>query len=328
LSDVLSQAEIDDLVSAIHSGSVNEDVLRGQTAQKVRIYDFRKPNKFSKEQVSTFQVIYGNYSRALGTFLSVSLRSNVHVSVLSIEQVTYEEFIHSLTDPWVSVIFTMPPLEGTSILEVSPELTFAMLERLMGGRGGQSVDDAHRPLTEIERILMENLSHEILDLSIESWENILSFSPRIERIETNPQFVQVVSPSEMVLLISLELKIGNLVGVIQYCLPYIVLEPVLDKFSTKYWFETSSKDDKSNYEPMIKRRIASVKLPVCAILGETTITLRELIDLEVGDVVMLNRKKDENLDVIVGASQKYYACPGLSNNKLAVKIIGFKEEDY
>ena len=324
--EVLSQAEIDELIRAIHSGEVNEETLKDQEASKVRIYDFRKPNKFSKEQTSTFQVIYGNYARSLGTFLSINLRSTFHVSLVSIEQIIFEEFIHSLLDPSLSIIFKMNPLEGTAVLELAPEIVFIMLERLMGGKGRRPIQE-FKALTQIERALIENLSQEILNLSNEAWENIAVFHPNFERIETNPQFVQVVSPTETVLLITLDVRVDDLGGTIQYILPYIALEPILGNFNTKYWFEKTSKVFSINFQDRIKEQVKSVKMPIRVILGDSFITIRELLDLQVGDVVLLNRKSDDNLDVMVGCSQKFYARPGLCSDQIAVKIVGVKEEE-
>jgi flagellar motor switch protein FliM len=324
--EVLSQTEIDDLIRAIHSGEVNEQTLKDQETSKVRVYDFRKPNKFSKEQTSTFQVIYGNYARSLGTFLSINLRSTFHVSLASIEQVIFEEFIHSLLDPSLSIVFNMNPLEGTAVLELAPEIVFIMLERLMGGRGRRPVQE-FKALTQIERALIENLSQEILDLSTEAWENIAAFRPNFERIETNPQFVQVVSPTETVLLVTMDLRVDDFGGTIQYILPYIALEPVLGNFSTKHWFEKTSRVFSSNFQDRVKDQMKCVKMPVRVLLGDSCITIRELLDLQVGDVVLLDRKSGDSLDVMVGCTQKFYARPGLYDGQIAVKIVGVKEEE-
>jgi flagellar motor switch protein FliM len=324
--EVLSQTEIDELIRAIHSGEVNEQSLKEQEASNVRVYDFRKPNKFSKEQTSTFQVIYGNYARSLGTFLSINLRSTFHVSLASIEQVVYEEFIHSLLDPSISIVFGMNPLEGTAVLELAPEIVFIMLEKLMGGKGRRPIQ-GFKALTQIERALIENLSQDILDLSTEAWENITAFRPTLERIETNPQFVQVVSPTETVLLVTLDVRVDDFGAMIQYILPYIALEPILGNFSTKYWFEKTSRVLNVNFQDRIKDQIKSVKMPMRVILGDSFITIRELLDLQVGDVVLLNRKSSDNLDVMVGCSQKFYALPGLCNDQIAVKIVSVKEEE-
>ncbi len=323
--EVLSQSEIDMLIRAIQSGEATEETLQEQPKQRIRPYDFRNPDKFSKEQINTFQVIYDNYARSVSTFLSVNLRSNFHVALLSIEQVSYGEFIRSLLDPSISILFNMDPMEGTAILEISPEVMFALLERLMGGRG-QKTTYLFRSLTEIERTLIENLCQEILDLSSTAWSNIINFNPKIEHIETNPQFVQVVDPTETVLLVSLEIKIDHVSGSLQFIFPYIVLEPILDKFSTKYWFAKTSKVPDSDYRNNIRMQINSVRIPVCVILGDATVTVRELMELQSGDVVMLNRRKNQQLDVWIGGSKKYLAYPGLHEHQLAVKITSLPEE--
>lgn len=323
--EVLSQSEIDVLIRAIQSGEATEETLQEQPKQRIRPYDFRNPDKFSKEQINTFQVIYDNYARSVSTFLSVNLRSNFHVSLMSIEQVSYGEFIRSLLDPSISILFNMDPLEGTAIFEISPEIMFALLERLLGGRG-QKTTYLFRSLTEIERTLIENLCQEMLDLSYSAWNNIINFNPKIEHIETNPQFVQVVSPTETVLLVSLEIKIDFVSGVLQFVFPYIVLEPILDKFSTKYWFAKTSKVHDSDYRNNIKKQISTVHIPVSVILGDATVTVREFMELQNGDVVLLNRRKDQYLDVWVGGSKKYLACPGLHKHQLAVKIMDTQEK--
>ncbi len=193
--EVLTQPEIDILIKAMQSGEATEETLQEQPKQRIRPYDFRHPDKFSKEQINTFQVIYDNYARSLGTYLSVNLRSNFSVSLMSIEQVSYEEFIHSLLDPSISILFNTDPLEGTAIFEISPEIMFALLERLMGGKGHKTTY-LFRGLTEIEHTLIENLCQEMLDLNCEAWNNIINFNPKIEHIETNPQFVMVAAPTE------------------------------------------------------------------------------------------------------------------------------------
>lgn len=317
--EVLTQPEIDSLIRVLLSGEATAETLQEHTKQRIRPYDFRNPDKFSKEQLNTFQVIYENYARSVGTYLSVNLRSNFHVALRSIEQVRYDEFIHSLLDPSISILFNMNPLEGTAIFEISPEIMFVLLERLMGGKGERATH-LFRGLTEIERTLITDLCQEMLDLSCAAWNNIIDFKPKIEHIETNPQFVMVVAPTETILLISLEIRVDEVSGVIQYVFPYIVLEPVLNKLSTKLWFAKSSKVSNANYRNYIKKQLHSVRIPVRVILGDAAVTVRELLELQVGDVVLLNRSKDEQIDVLVGGSRKYLARPGLSENKLAVQI--------
>ncbi|MGB9792782.1 MAG: flagellar motor switch protein FliM [Thermacetogeniaceae bacterium] len=325
MADILSQAEIDALLAALTSGEINPNELKEEEKSKrVRTYDFRRPNKFSKEQINSMHVIYENYARTLATFLSAQLRTIVQVSVLSLEQLTYDEFIRSLPDPSIIVIFNMDPLEGNGIFEIQPPIAFGMIDRLFGGSG--SAISRVRPLTEIERAIIERVSQRMLNIMGEAWENIVKLNPKVEFIESNPQFAQIVSPMEMVLLISLEAKIGEIEGMINFCLPYIVLEPVIDKLSLHLWFARTSNEQNPAYRLSIQKRIESAKVPLHVLLGTTTITVRELLDLQVGDVVTLDRKVNEDLDVMIGNSSKFRGKPGILNKKLAVQITGFHQE--
>jgi len=323
MTDILSQSEIDALLAALTSGEVNPNELKEEEKiKKVRTYDFRRPNKFSKEQMNSMQVIYENYARTLATFLSAQLRTIVQMSVLSVEQLTYDEFIRSLPDPSIIVIFNMDPLEGNGIFEIQAPLAFGMIDRLFGGSGG--VPNKTRALTEIERAIIERVSQRMLDLLREAWENITNLNPRVEFIESNPQFAQIVSPMEMVILISLETKIGEIEGIINFCLPYIVLEPVIDKLSLHFWFARTSSEKNPAYRLSVQRRIETAQIPLHVLLGTTTITVRELLDLQVGDVVPLDRRVEQDLDVLIGNSQKFYAKPGIQNKRLAIQITGFQ----
>lgn len=325
MADILSQAEIDALLAALTSGEVNPNELKEEEKTKrVRTYDFRRPNKFSKEQINSMHVIYENYARALATFLSAQLRTIVQVSVLSMEQLTYDEFIRSLPDPSIIVIFNMDPLEGNGIFEIQAPIAFGMIDRLFGGSG--SMLTKIRALTEIERAIIERVSQRMLNLMGEAWENIIKLNPKVEFIESNPQFAQIVSPMEMVLLISLEAKIGEIEGMINFCLPYIVLEPVIDKLSLHLWFARTSNEQNPAHRLSIQQRIETAQVPLHVLLGTTTITVRELLDLQVGDVVPLDRKVDDDLEVLIGNSSKFYGKPGTLNKRLAVQITGFHQE--
>lgn len=325
MADILSQAEIDALLAALTSGEINPNELKEEEKTKrVRPYDFRRPNKFSKEQINSIHVIYENYSRTLATFLSAQLRTIVQISVLSLEQLTYDEFIRSLPDPSIIVIYNMDPLDGNGIFEIQPPIAFGMIDRLLGGSG--SAIHKIRPLTEIERTIIERLSQRMLNLMGEAWENIVKLNPKVEFIESNPQFAQIVSPMEMVLLVSLDVKIGEIEGMITFCLPYIVLEPVINKLSLHLWFARTANEQNPAYRMSIQKRIESAKVPLHVLLGTTTITVRELLELQVGDVVPLERKVSEDLDVLIGSSPKFRGKPGILNRKLAIQITGFQQE--
>lgn len=325
MAEILSQTEIDALLTALTTGEVaTEELKKEEQVKKVRVYDFRRPNKFSKEQINTFQIIYENYARALTTFLSAQLRSLVQISVLSIEQLTYEEFIRSLPNPSIIVIFSMNPLEGSGILEINPKIAFTVIDRLFGGQGialGRIYS-----LTEIERTIIERTSQRMLDLLKEAWENIIKLSSKVEFIESNPQFAQIVSPTEMAILISLETKVGELEGIINFCIPYIVLEPVIDKLSARYWFARTSKEHQPKYRLHLQQRIEATQIQIQVVLGTTSITVRELLNLQIGDVVPLDRRIDQNLDVLVGNCLKFHAKPGMVNSRLGIQITSFHEK--
>jgi flagellar motor switch protein FliM len=199
-----------------------------------------------------------------------------------------------------------------------------MIDRLFGGPGRTPAKT--RPLTEIERTIVERISQRMLDLSKEAWENITELTPRVEFIESNPQFAQIVSPMEMVILISLETRVGDLEGIINFCIPYIVLEPIIEKLSVHYWFARTPKEHKQENVLYLKQKIESAQISFRVILGTTSITVRELLDLQVGDVVPLDRSVNSPLEVLVGNRLKFYAKPGIQNNRLAVQITSFQEK--
>ncbi|MGE5417125.1 MAG: flagellar motor switch protein FliM [Acidobacteriota bacterium] len=320
MSEVLSQDEIDALLSALNKGEVNaEELKQERTKKKVRVYDFRRPNKFSKDQLHTLQVIYENYARSLGTYLSAQLRAPVNIDVLSVEQLTYDEFIRSIPNPTILCIFSLPPLEGNAIFEVNPNLGFAMLDRLFGGPGLPS--ERVRSLTEIEETVMERVSQRMLTYLEDPWASIVPIQPFLERIDTNPQFTQIVSPSEMVVIVSLETKLGEVLGMINICIPFLVLEPVIGKLSVHYYYSSTVKSRSQGNIDVIKNRLQDTVIPLKVVLGKTVITVKDLLDLNVGDVIPLERSVQSPLEVIIGHKTKYLVTPGVSGNKVSVQVI-------
>ncbi|MGE5371350.1 MAG: flagellar motor switch protein FliM [Solirubrobacterales bacterium] len=325
MSEVLSQDEIDALLSALNRGEVNaEELKEEQKKKKVRVYDFRRPNKFSKDQIHTLQVIYENYSRALGTYLSAQLRAHISIDVLSVEQLTYDEFIRSIPNPTVLCIFSLPPLEGNAIFEINPNLGFAMLDRLFGGPGYPP--DKIRGLTEIEETVMERIAQKMLTYLEEPWSGIVQIEPILERIDSNPQFTQIVSPSDMVVIVSLETRMGEVLGIINICVPFLVLEPVIDKLNVHYYYSSSMKQRSPVGTEAIRQRIRDTVVPLRVVLGRTVITVKDLLELNVGDVVPLERGINDDLEVIIGHQTKYLVRPGISSNRMSVQIVKVIEE--
>lgn len=224
-ADVLSQSEIDQLLSALSTGVVSAEEMKVEEKQKkVKVYDFKRPDKFSKDQIRTLYMLHENFARLLNTYLSTNLRTLVNISVASVEQLAYEEFIRSLSNPSVIGIFNMSPLKGNVIFEINPNIAFSIIDRLFGGEG--TVINKIRTLTDIEETIIRKVITKSLDNLQEAWRHVVNTEPRLEVIETNPQFTQIVPPNDMVVIVTLQTQIGQVEGLINICIPYLVLEPI------------------------------------------------------------------------------------------------------
>lgn len=319
MADVLSQAEIDSLLSALSDGQVDVEEMRSTKSQKrIRVYDFKRPNKFSKDQIHSLQNIHDNFCRGLTTYFSGNLHVVSESSVVSIEQITYDEFIRSLPNPTVLGLYSLQPLEGTILIEVSPSLVFTVVDRLLGGQGQGA--QKNRDLTEIEKTIIENRLSQMIFISEEAWAEVYELKPKFVSMETNPQFTQIVAPNEMVVLITIEVKIGDEVGMINICMPYLVLEPILDKLSTYFLFSTQAKVTSPEQVLAIRRKIEWAKVDMVAFLGHSEILVRDLLDLAKGDVIPLNQSVNDPLPIYVGEFMKFKSLPGLHGEHLAVQI--------
>lgn len=319
MAEVLSQNEIDALLSAISAGEMNlEDAKNKEEEKKVKKYDFKRPNKLSKDQLRTLQMIHETYARLNTTMLSGQLRSSIQIQVISVDQITYEEFVRSIPEFTIMGIFETGSLDGNAILELNPNIVFTIIDRLFGGPG--EAMSVARELTDIELTVIERVILQLLNNLKESWETIIEVSPRIEQIETNPQFVQIVAPNEMVVLITFEVRIGNSEGMMNMCFPTPLIDPIIPKLSAEYWFSAIKKDKINENIMALKNRLEKVSVPLMVNLGSTTITLEQLLNLKRGDVLKLNAHKDKALNVYVGNKLKFKAIPGTEGNKLAVSI--------
>ena len=326
MSEILSQEEIDALLSALSTGDGKQEQSKKaeEARKKIRVYDFKRPNKFSKEQIHTIQAIHENYARLLATYLSAHLRTVTQITVHSVEQLTYDEFIRSLPNPTILNIFQMAPLEGNAIMEINPAIIFTIIDRLFGGPG--EAPEKIRDLTDIERIVIEKVVNRILDILREAWDNIIKFKPKLDIIETNPLFTQIVSPSEMVVLVSFRTQFGENEGLINLCIPFIVLEPIISKLSAHFWFAGTAKEATRESIQRIKHRIEKAVVNLSAVLGHAIIEVRELLELQSGDVIMLDSKVNDHIDIMVGSRRKFYGRPGILGSKSAIQIVSVLKE--
>ena len=222
MADVLSQNEIDSLLAALSSGELDAEDLAESDEKVAKNYDFKRPAKFSKEHLRTLEIIFEHYGRLLSTNLPVYLRKNIQVSVMSSEACTFMEFSNALANPALLAIINFQPLGGNIILELAANLGFAMIDRMLGGQG--DAIEKTRDFSEIERTIIDKLLVVCVQLLREPWMNVVEVSPILERIETNPQFAQIIAPSEMIAIVTLNIKIGDVEGLMNICLPYFTLE--------------------------------------------------------------------------------------------------------
>ena len=315
----MSQNEIDDLLRALNSGEVNVDeITEEKQEKKIRAYDFKSPKKLAKDQLRTLQIIHENFSRMLNTFLSGYLRSYVQAEVFSVEELSYYEFSNSIVNPAVLSIVNFQPLSGQIMIDLSPSIAFTIIDRILGG-SGKTFDEV-RTFTEIETTLIKKITRQILELMIDPWENVIELDPKLDKIETNSQFAQIVSPNETIALITLSVKIGEVEGMLHICIPHIVIEPILEKLSTKFWFSSISKTVTQEDKKTLQKRVEKSNVNISAQLGSTEITVRDFLELQMGDVITLDDLVTGQLEVHVGEKFKYYGVPGTIKNKLAVKV--------
>ncbi len=326
MNEVLSQDEIDQLLTAISSGDVETDELSQPTeSRKIKIYDFKRPDKFSKEQIRTVSIMHETFARLTTTALSAQLRSLVQVHVASVDQLTYEEFIRSIPNPTTLGVINMDPLKGSAILEVDPAITFAIIDRLFGGQGeGTKVT---RDLTDIETTVMEGIIVRILGNMREAWSQVIDLRPRLGQIETNPQFAQIVPPSEMVVLVTLETKVGEVEGMMNFCIPYLTIEPIISKLSAQYWYSSVRRGATTENLNILRDRLATIAVPMVVEIGAMELLVRDVLSLSVGDVVRLpDSHIEDKMALRVGDRKKFWCKPGQIGSKLAVQVTGKIEE--
>ncbi|MBP3952028.1 flagellar motor switch protein FliM [Bacillus suaedae] len=325
MAEVLSQGEIDALLSAISTGEMDADELKKEeTEKKVKVYDFKRALRFSKDQIRSLSRIHENFARLLTTYFSAQLRTYVQIAVTSVDQLPYEEFIRSIPKMTILNVFEPYPLEGRLLMEVNPNIAYAMLDRLLGGKG-VSINKVEN-LTEIETRIMSQLFQRTLDSFQEAWSSIIELDPVMEDIEVNPQFLQMVSPNETVVVISLSTTISETSGMINICLPHVVLEEILPKLSIHYWMQEKKKERIPGELEAIEMNVRKAPLLIQAELGQSELSIHEFLHLGVGDVIELGQMINEPLNVTVGGERKYLAQPGKMKNRIAIQVTDVIEE--
>ncbi|MBP1585161.1 MAG: flagellar motor switch protein FliM [Lachnospiraceae bacterium] len=325
MGDILSQNEIDALLNQLSSGELDVEAITNVEEKPVRDYDFSRPTKFSKEHLRTLEIIFEHYGRLISTNLPVLLRKNAQVTVASSETVTFSEFTNALSNPSILGIVAFEPLGGSIIIDLATNIAFAMIDRMLGGEGEPI--NFSRDFSDIELSIIQKIMIMLTQLLRDPWRNVLDISPVLSRLETNPQFAQIIAPGEMIAVVTLNIRIGEVEGFMNMCLPFMTLEDVMDRLNTKYWFSTmqenKDEDSKENIEAMLKR----VDIPVKAVLGTSQITVNDFMNLQVGDCIRLDAKVDSDMKIYVGNIKKFTALPGASDDCYAVRVTSVIREE-
>lgn len=327
MGDILSQNEIDDLLKALSTGEIDAHKIQTNTQEKkIKNHDFRRASKFAKDHIKTLNIIYDNYARLVTNFLTGYLRTLVQVDVVTVEAMPYSDFSNSVANPVILAIIDFAPLTGSIILEMEPNVAFALVDRILGGKGTSM--ERVRDFTEIELAIIERIIVQILNLMREPWENVISIRPRLDKIETNAQFAQIVAQNETVALITLSARIGDVDGMINICIPHMVVEPIVSKLSTRFWFSNVEKEATPEMKESIENKVNNTLVPIRALLGKTTISVNDFVELQQGDVLPLDVGINDDMEIMVGDILKFYGKPGVRKNKVAVKITKvLKKED-
>lgn len=329
MADILSQEEIDSLLSALSSGEVSEEEAKQEKVlsktKSVKTWDFRRPDRFSKDQTRTLQMLHEQFARVFSGLLSMHMRSLIEVKLVYVDQLTYDEFIRSLPNPTCLAILNMTPLEGQAMLEMSPAISFTFIDRMMGGHGTEY--SKNRELTEIEQSLLGRVIAWVAESLTDSWKKVVDLEPEIITIETNPQmYLQHFLPGEMVILLTFDITAGKRSGTMGLCIPHAVVEPIMDRLSSKSWHSATRKTLSDEKKAALYHRVSTACLPVIAALGTSEVTAGDILDLRVGDIVSLNTRLRDEIPIYVENQKRFYGKPGTFSTNRGVKITQVIEE--
>jgi flagellar motor switch protein FliM len=327
-SDPLASADV------LHSDQPGDEILypreifsrhrRQNETVEIRSYDFKRPERISKDQMRSLQTLHEGFARNFGASLSGFLRTIVEVRVEQAEQMTYSEFLGSLANPTSFSLITGEPLDGQFCLEISPLIIYPILDRLMGGNT-KDLFVPQRPMTMIEMRLVRRIIERGMHSLTEAWSGIGDFSFELGEMESNPQLVQIVPPNEVVVVIGFEVRMGGRTGTMKLCLPYNVIEPVIEDLNARNWFVTTRDTEENTVQSMIEKGLSEASLDVEVTLAETSITFNELRSLQVGDLLTTSKRCSEPVVVSVGGSPKFTGSIGHHRGNSAVKIDGIFE---
>jgi flagellar motor switch protein FliM len=329
---MLSQDEIDNLLSSLSVGLEPPTGVSDQSGEPApgggegayekrnyKLYNFRRPDKFSKDHLRALQTIHESFARQLGLVMTAYLRMTVEVDVVSVDQLTYDEFIRSMPSPMTVGIIELDPLPGQVLFGLGYEVTSSVIDRMLGGSG--NAETRARELTDIEQSLIRRVIERSNVCLEEAWQSVMNVNVSMVGMEESYGLIQVATPGEIVALITFELNVGNKnSGLISLCIPYPVLEGVISQLSAQHIFHRKQAAVPFEEQEKILKKLNYAKIPIQVLLGGTTLTIRDLLELSPGDVIRLDRSASDNLLACVNGLPKFYCRPGKVKDKLAVYV--------
>ncbi len=321
MADILSQEEIDALLEVVDDDAdETEETIEKPTIshqRQITLYDFKRPNRISKEQLRAFRGIHDKMARALSSQISAIMRSIVEIQLHSVDQMTYGEFLMSLPSPTSFNVFSMKPLDGTGVLEINPSIAFSMIDRLLGGKGDPY--ESTREFSDIELNLLDTILRQMMQTLKDAWGPITEIFPTVDVKESSPNVVQIVAQNEIVIMVVMEIIIGHSSGMMNLCYPVISLESILSRLASRdiMLSETSSKKSRNKE---LQALLGGAKVNVTAMLGETKLMVKEILDLEVNDIIRLDRPADDTVIINVDGREKFLASIGLHRYRKTIEI--------
>ncbi|EAJ0348287.1 flagellar motor switch protein FliM [Campylobacter lari] len=328
MAEILSQEEIDALLEVVDDDSddstASSKLEEIEDKRDIVVYDFKRPNRVSKEQLRSIKGIHDKLARNLASQISSMMRSIVEIKLHSVDQMTYGEFLMSLPSPTSFNVFSIKPLDGNCVLEINPSIAFPMIDRLLGGQGESF--DTLRELTEIELNLLDSILRIIMQRLKESWMNVTEIYPSVEAKESSPNVVQIVSQNEIVIMVVMEIIIGNSSGMVNICYPVVHLESILSRLANRdiMMGETSAKKSRNKE---LKTLIGRAEVIYEAMLGKTFINVNEFLDLKQGDILKLDRSADDKAIVAIDKKEVFLAQVGLHRFRKSIKILELIKTD-
>ena len=328
MSEILSQSEIDELLNTLMTGDSAQAAEEGDGSTKVKIkeYDFRTANRFPKEQMRTFHVVFETFSQLFSNRLSSILRVSCECEVLSIEECSYSEFNNSLPAPVILAVMEAPPMYGSLLIQMSPEIAYMLISRLFGGgTSGESI----KQFTEIELALVERVLRQAVGVFDEAWDKVLELDTQIDRIETSSQFAQVTAPTEPVAVIIINIKMGEETGLMSICIPHTAIEPVAQQLNTRMWYSAGARDDDKSEERMalLSAKLLHTPIPLTAFFDQTTATVSDIVNLQIGDVIKLEHGVEQPLTVKVHHIPKFFVSVGTMGARYALQVVDVIREE-